>query len=169
MDGVIANTEPLHVAAEQQTCKDFDFAIDPDQWGGFKGQTAEAIFGHLLRYYGDPQAQTVEQLIDHKTELFLDLARGQLEPIDGALDFIAWSRGKFDTVALVTSSNRRVQQCIIGRFGLAHLFDAVVTGDDIENGKPHPEPYLRSLDLTSSDAQRSLVIEDSMSGIRSGE
>lgn len=167
MDGVIANTEPLHVEAEQQTCRDFDFSIQPEQWGGFKGQTADAIFGHLLEKYGRPTEQTVEQLIDHKTQLFLDMASRELEPIDGALDFLDWTRANYETVTLVTSSNRRVQECIIGRFGIAHLFDSVITGDDITNGKPHPEPYLRSMAQTNTRAESALVIEDSKSGISS--
>lgn len=165
MDGVIANTEPLHVAAEQQTCRDFNFSIQPEQWDGFKGQTAGAIFGHLLTTYGDPTRQSVEQLIDHKTQLFLDMASGELAPIDGALDFLDWTRANYETVTLVTSSNRRVQECIIGRFGVAHLFDNIVTGDDITNGKPHPEPYLRSLEQTNTRAENALIIEDSKSGI----
>jgi HAD superfamily hydrolase (TIGR01509 family) len=168
MDGILANTEPLHVAAEQQTCDDYDFAIDPDQWSGFKGQTAEAIFGYLLNNYGDPQSQTVDELIDHKTELFLHMAKERLEPIEGSLDFLQWARDTHEKVALVTSSNRRVQECIIGRFGVAHLFDSIITGDDISNGKPDPEPYLRSLQQTGSLAEKSLVIEDSKSGIQSG-
>jgi beta-phosphoglucomutase len=167
MDGVIANTEPLHVAAEQQTCRDFEFSIQPELWGGFKGQTADAIFAHLLDTYGDPTTQTVEQLINYKTQLFLDMATQELEPIEGALEFLDWTRDSFETVTLVTSSNRRVQQCIVGRFGIAHLFDNIVTGDDIVNGKPHPEPYLHSLKQTSSEAERALVIEDSKSGIQS--
>lgn len=168
MDGVLANTEPLHVTAEQQTCEDYNFAIDPDQWGGFKGQTAEAIFGYLLKNYGNPEEQAIDELIDHKTGLFLQMAQEKLEPIDGSLDFLQWARDTHEKVALVTSSNRRVQECIIGRFGVAHLFDSIITGDDITNGKPDPEPYLRSLQKTNSLAEKSIVIEDSKSGIQSG-
>lgn len=167
MDGVIANTEPLHVAAEQQTCKNFNFSINPEQWGGFKGQTADAIFGYLLSTYGNADTQTVGQLMDHKTQLFLDMASQHLEPIDGALDFLQWTKDTFEIVTLVTSSNRRVQQCITKHFGIEYLFDNVVTGDDIVNGKPHPEPYLRSLEQTNTDAEHALVIEDSKSGIKS--
>ena len=167
MDGVIADTEPFHVAAEQQTCRDYNFAIDPNQWDGFKGQTASDIFNFLLNQYGDPRAQTVDELIDHKTELFLDMAQGSLEPIDGALDFLHWARASHDTMTLVTSSNRRVQECIIGRLGIRNLFDNIVTGDDIVNGKPHPEPYLLSIKQSGARAEGSLVIEDSKSGIQS--
>jgi HAD superfamily hydrolase (TIGR01509 family) len=167
MDGVLANTEPLHVAAEQQTCRDYNFAISPDQWDGFKGQTANDIFGYLLNNYGDPQTQTVNELIDYKTGLFLQMAQEGLEPIDGAMDFLRWARGNYEKVTLVTSSNRRVQECIIGRFGIRGMFDNIVTGDDIINGKPHPEPYLRSLKQSDTRAETALVIEDSKSGIKS--
>ncbi len=167
MDGVLANTEPLHVAAEQQTCRDYDFAINPGQWDGFKGQTAKDIFNYLLNRYGDPQMQTVDELIDYKTGLFLEMVHGGLEPIDGALDFLQWARSNHEKVTLVTSSNRRVQECIVGRFGIKGLFDNIITGDDITNGKPHPEPYLLSLRQSNSQAETSLVIEDSKSGIKS--
>ena len=167
MDGVIANTEPLHVEAEQQTCRDYDFAIDPDQWEGFKGQTANSIFNHLLHRYGDPQSQTIDELINYKTDLFIEMAQARLEPIDGALDFLQWARSNHNTMTLVTSSNRRVQECIIGHFGIRSLFDNIVTGDDVTNGKPHPAPYLLSISQSGSHAETSLVIEDSKSGIAS--
>lgn len=92
MDGVIANTEPLHVAAEQQTCLDHEFAINPEEWGGFKGRTAQAIFGHLIDTYGDPAKHDVDSLIAHKTNRFLEMADTQLELIDGVLDFMAWAQ-----------------------------------------------------------------------------
>lgn len=170
MDGVLANTEPLHVAAEQQTCRDFDFDIDPNQWGGFKGMTADDIFTHLLNTYGDSQTLTVERLIDHKTNLFIEMSWDNLEPIDGAIEFVKWARHNVDKMSLVTSSNRRVQSHIMGAFGIGKYFDKVITGDDIPKGmgKPNPEPYLRALQKTGASANRSLVVEDSKAGIRAG-
>ncbi len=168
MDGVIANTEPLHVQAEQQTCRDFNFAIDPDEWGGFKGKTAYDIFDHLLHNYGDPRKNTVEELINHKTNIFIDMAKKDLQPIDGALEFLKWARDNHVVMTLVTSSNKRVQECIIESFDVGHYFDHIVTGDDITNGKPHPEPYLRSLTQSGVLGKDSVVIEDSKSGIISG-
>lgn len=168
MDGVIADTEPLHVIAEQQTCRDFNFAIDPNEWGGFKGKTAEDIFHHLLYRYGDPKRQTVRQLIDHKTELFLGLAKKELKPIDGVLEFLRWSRDNHGVMNLVTSSNKRVQECITDAFSIGHYFDHIITGDDVTNGKPHPEPYLTSLKRSGARAEHSVIIEDSKSGIQAG-
>lgn len=167
MDGVIADTEALHVQAEQQTCRDHGIAIDTEKWMGFKGQTADAIFTHIVNIYGNgaDSRSKINELIDYKTDVVVDLIDSQLRPVDGIFMFIDWAKEKFETVALVTSSNRRVQQRIIGRMGLSDYFDTIVTGDDVQQGKPHPEPYLRSLQMSQTKPEQSVVIEDSKSGI----
>lgn len=169
MDGVIADTEALHVQAEQQTCRDHGIAIDTEKWTGFKGQTADAIFTHIVSTYdsGVDNRNRINKLIEYKTDVVVDLIDSQLHPVDGIFMFINWARKKFDTVSLVTSSNRRVQQRIIGRMGLSDYFDTIVTGDDVQHGKPHPEPYLRSLQMSQTKPEQSIVIEDSKSGIAS--
>jgi beta-phosphoglucomutase len=168
MDGVIADTESLHIAAEKQTCREYDFTIDYDSWEQFKGSTAEAVFQYVTDNHDNPHGCLVEDLVNHKTDVFLDMARTALRSIDGALEFLEWARHHHDTIALVTSSNRRVQECIIGGLGLDGFFDSIVTGDDIVYGKPNPEPYLRSLRKTHTTPGRSLVVEDSKFGITAG-
>lgn len=167
MDGVIADTEPLHVQAEIDTCKANGFAIDESSWNGFKGQTAQAIFRHLITTHGNPEVHKVDELIAHKTDRFIELATAGLVPIDGALTFMRWVRGRATTMNLVTSSNRRVQTHIVEAFDIGHMLDHVVTGDDIKNGKPHPEPYIRASQFAEADPSTVLVIEDSKSGITS--
>ncbi len=168
MDGVIVDSEELHVAAEQQTCFDHGFAIDPKTWGGFKGQTATDIFAHLIDKYGDPKKHDATQLIDYKTDLFLKMAV-EIEAIEGAIEFLEWSRRKFQHVVLVTSSNRRIQRFVVKQLGISNLFDHFINGDDVNNGKPHPEPYLKAMELSDAKPEESLVIEDSKSGIQSGK
>ncbi|HEX5797043.1 MAG TPA: HAD family phosphatase [Candidatus Saccharimonadales bacterium] len=169
MDGVIADTEPLHVAAERQTCTDYGFDVNPEDWTGFKGRRAEDIFNHLIEHYGDPAVHTADSLIDHKTNLFLELAKDRLKPIDGVLDFLAWARESHKKVSLVTSSNRRIQDFIVGTLGIRDLFDTFVNGNDITKGKPHPQPYWMALKSVGVAGNKSVVIEDSSSGIRSAK
>ncbi len=167
MDGVIADTEPFHVQAEIQTCVDHGFDIDPNDWDGFKGRTAEDIFTYLIDNFGDPGKHDVSKLIDHKTDIFLALTKDKLKPIDGVLEFLQWARQNHEKMTLVTSSNRRTQEHIITEFNIGDYFDHIVTGDDISKGKPHPEPYNRVVDLTRISPRRAVVIEDSKSGIES--
>jgi len=169
MDGVIADTEPFHVAAEQQTCRDYNFGIDPGQWSGFKGRRAEDIFSHLIQTYGDPSVHKPEDLITHKTDVLIDSLTGRLVAIEGVMDFLQWARSEHDAVSLVTSSNKRVQQFITETLGITELFDIIVTGDDISEGKPAPQPYLKALGRLGVGASESVVIEDSRSGILSSQ
>ncbi|MEK9196285.1 MAG: HAD family phosphatase [Patescibacteria group bacterium] len=168
MDGVIADTEPFHVEAEILTCVERGFNIDPNDWGGFKGRTANYIFGHLIENFGDPEVHTVDELIDRKTEIFLKITRGKLNPIEGVLDFMNWTQSISKKNGLVTSSNSRVQKHIVDSFNIGDSFDCIITGDDITRGKPHPEPYLRAIKNLSVKPEDTLVVEDSNSGIESG-
>jgi len=167
MDGVIADTEALHVAAEKQTCRDYGFDVDLSKWDGFKGRTATDIFTHLIKTYGNPSVHRPEDMINHKTGAFIESLRGEVAPIDGVLDFIHWARDNHERMSLVTSSNRRIQEFITGALGITDLFDVIITGDDITRGKPDPQPYLLALDRLNVPASSSVVIEDSKSGIRS--
>lgn len=165
MDGVIADTEPFHVGAEQQTCWDYGFEIDVDKWSGFKGRTAIDIFTYLVQTNGDPKKHTPEDLINHKTDVFIESLKGQLKPIDGVIEFLNWARDNHSEMSLVTSSNKKVQNFITESFGITDLFDEIVTGDDIEKGKPDPQPYLRALGKLGISGAGSIVIEDSKIGI----
>ena len=53
--------------------------------------------------------------------------------------------------------------------GLGSFFDAVVTVEDVINGKPHPEPYLRVVEKLGVPASKCLVIEDAVNGIYSAK
>lgn len=172
MDGVIVDTEPTHVRAEILTCQEAGFIVDESQWGGFKGRTAVDIFTHIREnfdYDGPGSPPEPGELVELKTDVFISIlsTEGVIE-IEGVLDFIEWSRGNFKKRSLVTSINRRTQRFICQALGLDEEFDHVVTGNDVSNGKPHPEPYLLTrsgLGLKASD--KSLVVEDSYSGVQS--
>jgi beta-phosphoglucomutase-like phosphatase (HAD superfamily) len=182
MDGVLVNSEPLHVAVEKETCQHFGLGIDLDGWDGFKGQTAEAIFSHLhlehMNKYPDVDIPDVDELIRYKTTAFIErVFEGEIEPIDGAMELVKWTRKKAEMQSLVTSSNYRVKDAIISRFDLQKMFDVSITSHDIRIGKPHPGPYLKSLrDINRRmdemgrpkiRASESLVFEDSKAGIKS--
>jgi beta-phosphoglucomutase-like phosphatase (HAD superfamily) len=48
------------------------------------------------------------------------------------------------------------------------LFDVIVAGDEVTNGKPHPEPYLTAADRLSVDPRQCVVVEDSNTGVQAG-
>ena len=74
------------------------------------------------------------------------------------------SRGK--RVALVSSTDRYRLEAALGRMGLSKYFDAIISGNDVENKKPSPEPYLKGLAALSAKNTDAVVIEDSPTGIQ---
>ena len=169
-DGVIADSEKYHIEAEQETCAHFGIVVPQEEWGGsnFTGRTSRAIFEHIARKFGNGTA-AVEDLLDCKRKLYLELLRTELESIPGAIRFVQrlWARGK--KIALVTSSERIIQRAVFEKFGISRYFDAVITADDVTHGKPHPEPYSLALEKLGVSGSRAVVIEDSTNGIQSAK
>jgi HAD superfamily hydrolase (TIGR01509 family) len=72
-------------------------------------------------------------------------------------------------IALVTNAPRDVVMGLTARFGLLPYFDVTVTVDDVDRGKPHPEPYLQALERLGLKAGQAIAIEDSLPGQCSAE
>jgi beta-phosphoglucomutase-like phosphatase (HAD superfamily) len=68
-------------------------------------------------------------------------------------------------LAVATSSVSASARPFLARRGLTAFFEAVVTGEEVEHGKPHPDIYLRAAEKLGIAADACLVIEDALSGI----
>jgi HAD superfamily hydrolase (TIGR01509 family) len=168
MDGVIIDSEPSHLQAELQTCKDFGIDIPTSEWEGFKGRRAIEIFTFINDNYANG-AHNPEELIAHKTRLVCALVRNQVKAIDGSMEFIKFISKKYKKIALATSTNHIVQATVFDKFGLHPYFSAIVTGTDVKHGKPHPEPYLLAAGKLEVQPSQAIVVEDSISGIKSAK
>ncbi|MGI9115579.1 MAG: HAD family hydrolase, partial [Chthoniobacterales bacterium] len=68
-------------------------------------------------------------------------------------------------LAVTTSSVSASARPFLGRHELSPLFDLIITGDEVEHGKPHPEIYLRASEKLGVPPEACLVVEDSLSGV----
>ncbi len=166
MDGVITDTEPLHAEAERITCRYYGFDAPLSEWEKFRGKTAEDVFAHLIGRFGGGRDLSVRELIEHKTRVYLELAKVEMPAIPGAVDFIKLVRPNVSKIALATSSNSAIQRAVFDSLGLHRYFDGIVTGDDLTRGKPDPEAYRRAVEKIGVPADRCLVIEDSDNGVK---
>lgn len=70
-------------------------------------------------------------------------------------------------LGLATSAARPIAEAVLATTGWSDYFDAVVSADDVERGKPEPDVYLRAVEQLKADPQRTAAIEDSTNGLRS--
>ena len=166
MDGTLVDTEPYWIETE--------YAIAERHGGTWSEEHALNLVGNDLldsgRYIREHMgidlepAQIVEELLDGV------VARVEREVPwqPGAVDLLADLNRAGVPCALVTMSWRRFVAPILA--ALPHdTFEAVVTGDAVSNGKPHPEPYLTAAGILGVDPASCLAIEDSNTGARSAE
>jgi mannitol-1-/sugar-/sorbitol-6-phosphatase len=168
MDGVLINSEPLHEFTFLELSSQFGRRFESEsELQQFKGLPEVSIASRLKQIYPN-----VTLPIDEITRLRLELLLANfhaVEMIEGALGFVKRCKGAGFQLGLTTSAARPIQQLAFEKFGLSKYFDAVVTGEDIERGKPDPEPYLLTAARLSQPATACMVIEDAVSGVISGK
>lgn len=169
MDGVIVASEPIHEKAEAETCREFGMEVPKKEWDGFRGKKLEDIFSYVSQKYGTGN-EPIEKMIQRKIELYLSYALRDMQLVEGAYEFLQELKKSQKYRYALTTSGRKIQQDkILAKFNLADFFDIMITADDVNNGKPHPEPYMITVKKLNEQSSECLVIEDSDNGILSAK
>lgn len=82
----------------------------------------------------------------------------------GLTEFLEWMDSRQLRRSAVTNAPKDNTHMMLSALQLSHTFEAVVLGEECERAKPHPEPYLRGLQLLGLQPHEAIVIEDSPSG-----
>jgi mannitol-1-/sugar-/sorbitol-6-phosphatase len=128
----------------------------------------------VKRAHGRPSIATIRELlpqVDAESENRV-VERAEIKdiagvvPLPGALDLLRVLPPERWTI--VTSCTRRLAEVRLHAAGVM-IPEKMVTCSDVENGKPHPEPYLKGAAALGVDAADCVVVEDAPAGIRSGK
>ncbi|MFK3833923.1 MULTISPECIES: HAD family hydrolase [Microbacterium] len=165
MDGTVVDTEPYWMAAETRLVESFG--------GTWTHEDALQLVGSglidsaiILQNAG--VRMEAEAIVAHLTDEVQNLLRTEGVPFrPGARELLLDLKQAGITTALVTMSLRRMALSVVDLIDFP-AFDLVVAGDDVDNPKPHPEPYLQAAALLDIDITEAIVIEDSPTGVRAG-
>lgn len=163
MDGTLIDSEKYWMAAERE--------LVHAHGGVWTHEDALALVGNPLDTSAVVfQAAGVELGVEEIIEFLISRVTAQVTQDvpwqSGAREALAWLRANDVPCALVTMSYRSLADAFVAR-APEGTFAAVVTGDEVTHGKPHPEPYLRAAELLGVRIEDCLVIEDSPAGIGS--
>ena len=165
MDGVLADTEPLHVQAWDIALEEIDSRTVALERGHLAGMSSYDIARELLRIFRLPLG--VEELVEKKRGAFRRLIQHGLTPFAGLRDELAlWRQGP---LALATSSARIETTLMLDRLGFQGWFDPVVTSDDVARAKPSPDCYALAINRLGRWPADCIVIEDTVHGIRAAQ
>lgn len=168
MDGVLIDSEPLHEEAIVTLSGELGDPIgDKALLFSFKGAPEKNMASRFLDIY-PATTLSIEDIIRRKVEIFADLFV-EVKLVEGAMEFVQASHASGRKQGLTTSATRATQQQAFTTFGFAPYFDTIITGEDIQRGKPDPEPYLLTAERLGLSPAECVVIEDSINGVLSGK
>ena len=168
MDGVLVDSEPFICKAAIMMFSELGIKVLPDDFQPFVGMGENMYIGgvadkHEIRV-------DIEQVKTRTYEIYKRIVRGKLSPLPGAHEFISKCRKKGLKLALATSADRIKMEVNLKEIGLSRdSFHSIITGLDVENKKPFPDIYLKAAKSLGIKPQDCLVVEDAISGIKSGK
>ncbi len=163
LDGVIADTHPLHTRAWRQLLREQGREVGDEELNVIReGRRREEIMRH---FFSDLSLGEAAELGTRKDQLFR-LGCGEVAPMPGLVRFLD-ELEEFGVQKIVaTSASKRRAVDLLSQLRLIQRFVAVVTGDDIERGKPDPSIFLLAAKHCTVRVCDALVIEDSVAGVQ---
>jgi HAD superfamily hydrolase (TIGR01509 family) len=164
MDGTLVDTEPSWISAEMALARRHGATWSAEQALELVGSDLLDSGRHIRTHMGIEMSP--EQIVEELLDSVIEQVSRSVPWRAGARELLFALRDSGVPCALVTMSYARLVDPILSALP-DDTFTAVVTGDAVDHGKPHPEPYLaaaRRLDVLASE---SLAIEDSATGATS--
>lgn len=172
MDGLLVDTEPLWFEVESLVMARLGGEwTAADQRALIGGSLPRTVSYLIDRASGPAAAASDAEIADWLLGGMTDLLRSQdVTPLPGAVELIGAVRAAGLPYALVTSSERVIVDAVLGALALREVaFDVIVSGADVRNPKPHPEPYQLAAALVGADPRCCVALEDSPNGVASAE
>jgi HAD superfamily hydrolase (TIGR01509 family) len=163
MDGLMLDTEPLYKVAWQSGCRELGYDLTDTTYSTLVGRPTAACELVLLHTFG----------ADFPLELFRNrwpaiwqdtVAKEGVRQKRGLAHLLDFLRNRGLPVAVATSSEAEFTDVSLSRAGLSGAFEAVVTGEQVERGKPAPDIYLAAATRLGVEPQRCIAVEDSEAG-----
>ncbi len=169
MDDLLVDSHRLHVKSIEVIVKEYGYTLDDVPqwlWVESMGKRLIDFLAELVKVLD--LKESVEALNHKRSRIFLKLVEDELEPLPGALYSLELLNNNFKT-GLASSGTRKYLDMVMDKFDMRQYFQVVVSGDEVEYGKPHPEVYLTACRKLGLNRNECLVFEDATHGIRSAK
>lgn len=166
MDGVLIDSMPYHVQAMK--CVFDEMGLDMDEKDIYEREgekTLNVVDLLLAKAQLDTSGYDRSEIIE---KYISEFRRNASIRVFGGMDECLKSLKGHFMLAVVSGSDRIVVHDIMQNH-FPGIFDVIVTGDDTEQGKPAPDPYLKALGMLSKGKDECLVVENAPMGLFSAK
>jgi len=163
LDGTLADTMPYHFKGWRMACQKFGADIDTAFLRKHTGSPGWIIADEIIKKCNLTGTVTIDQIIDEKLIGFYN-EQHLVKPITPVVDIVKKYFGKLP-MAVGTGGHREAVERTLEVTDLRKYFDIVITANDVDNFKPHPETFLKCAALMNVEPRFIEVFEDGDLGI----
>lgn len=165
LDGTLADTMPVHFWAYKKVLLDYGIGFTPELFGTLAGIPAHGTISKLNEMFGlkmDPEE------IGHVKEREYEKLMCKMKPVEPVVDLVKEYHGKLP-MAVGTGGYKRLAWKSLEILGLDSFFDILVSSEDVQHSKPHPETFLKCAGKMGVSPEVCQVFEDGDLGMQAAE
>ena len=167
LDGTLVDTDKIYKDVWNTLLKDYNIYVDTDFFNTFIKGKSDTIFVRYLINKITPEQLKIISI--NKDKLFIEyLNKSNMNILfDGVYNYI--ENIKDNKIAIVTSSNKKSAEFILKYTKIDKFIDILISSEDTINHKPHPDPYLKAIEILKTDKSDCVIFEDSLTGYLSAK
>lgn len=164
MDGTLIDSAEFHWISWRDTLAAEGIAITHEQFLSSFGQRNDSILPQWLGAAATPER--MERIGNAKEKLYRDLIRREgISALPGVADWIRRLHKEGWPQAVASAAPRANIDAVLEALSATHVFQAIVSAEDVNRGKPDPEVYLLAASRVGVPPGRCVVVEDAVAGI----
>jgi len=170
LDGVLVDACEWHRLALNEALKevsDYEISLD-DHYKTFNGIPTQVKLDKLTEM-GIIEEHHHKEIYDLKQSKTLEIINKNAMVRDEKIELIERLKNKKIHVACFTNSIRETTTLMLRKTGILDMFELVITNQDVENPKPNPEGYLKTIKYFNVEKKSVIIVEDSPKGIAAAE
>jgi beta-phosphoglucomutase len=161
VDGVLIDSYDAHFRSWRTLAEEEGLPFTESDFARTFGRTSREVIGELWPH----RAGDVEALDARKESCYRDLIRDDFPAMEGAAELVRALDDAGWRLAVASSGPPDNVELVLDRLGVADRFDAVVTGRDVQRGKPDPQVFVTAAERIGAPPGRCVVLEDAPVGL----
>lgn len=163
-DGTLVDTFHANMAAYQEAFKECGFELSDEQYKVCFGFRFDKFMDYM-HIYDNESREKIKKIKEKAYPKYFHF----LKINASLLEFIKSFKFNGGKTAVASTARKKNLLNVLDYIGISDCFDLILTGEDVSEGKPNPEIYLKVLDYFHMKPEETLVFEDSNIGIKAAE
>ncbi len=165
-DGVLVNSMPYHAKAWVEVFAEYGIEVTEEDIYEIEGSNHIGVINIFFEKAGiTPQQHIYDEILEKKRAHFLENNRSEV--FEGMYECLHSLRNKIK-MAVASGADKTIVTSLMDKF-YPDIFDVVVSGEDVLNGKPDPEPYNKAVENLGLSKKECIVVENAPLGIESAK